>query len=129
MNVNKILENIKFNERGLVPAIIQDYKSKAVLTLCYMNRKALEKTLEEGKVYVYRRSKGQLMMKGATSGCIQTVKSLYIDCEGNSLLFEVEQKRGACHEGYFTCYFRKAAKDGNFKVVGKRIFDPCKVYK
>lgn len=129
MNMNNILANIKFNEKGLVSAIIQDYKSKSVLTLCYMNREALEHTLKEGKIYVYRRSKGQLMMKGKISGCIQKVKSLCIDCEGNSLLFKVEQQKAACHEGYFTCYFRKVIKDGSFKVIGKRIFDPCKVYK
>lgn len=127
--MNKILESLKFDEKGLIPAIIQDYKSKQVLTLCYMNAEALDKTLEEGKIYVYRRSKGRLMMKGETSGCTQKVKSLCIDCEGNSLLFEVEQKKAACHEGYFTCYFRKAGEDGKFKIVSKRVFDPCKVYK
>jgi len=127
--MNRLMESIKFNENGLIPAIIQDYKSKAVLTLCYMNREALEKTLEEGKVYVYRRSKGKLMMKGETSGCIQKVRSVFVDCEGNSILFEVDQKRAACHDGYFTCYFRKVGKGGSLKVIGKRVFDPSKVYK
>lgn len=127
--MNKVFECIKFDEKGLVPAIIQDYKSKEVLTLCYMNREALEKTLLEGKIYVFRRSKGRLMLKGETSGCIQTVKSLCIDCEGNSLLFKVAQKRAACHTGYFTCYFRKLDKSRAFKTIGKRVFDPEKVYK
>ncbi len=129
MNMNKIIELIKFDDKGLVPAIIQDYKSKEVLTLCYMNREALEKTLQEGKVYVFRRSRGRLMLKGETSGCIQTIKSLMIDCEGNSLLFKVAQKRAACHTGYFTCYFRKLDKSCGFKIIGKRVFDPSKVYK
>jgi len=129
MKINNIMEYIKFDEKGLVPAIIQDEKSNEVLTLCYMNKEALEKTLEEGKVYVFRRSKGRLMLKGETSGCIQTVKSLSIDCEGNSLLFRVAQKSAACHTGYFTCYFRKLDDDGNFKVIGKPVFDPKKVYK
>ena len=124
-----LLEKIKFNDKGLIPAIIQDEKSKEVLTLCYMNQDALLKTLEEGKVYVFRRSKGRLMLKGETSGCTQTVKSLSIDCEGNSLLFMVDQERAACHEGYFTCYFRRLKKDGQFEVIGERIFDPKKVYK
>ena len=127
--MKELLEKIKFNDKGLIPAIIQDEKSKEVLTLCYMNQDALIKTLEEGKVYVFRRSKGRLMLKGETSGCIQTVRSLYIDCEGNSLLFTVDQERAACHEGYFTCYFRRLKKDGTFEVIGERIFDPCKVYK
>ena len=127
--MNKLIECVKFDEKGLVPAVIQDAKSKAVLTLCYMNREALEKTLAEGKVYVYRRSKGRLMLKGETSGCIQKVKSVSIDCDGNSVLFGVEQKRAACHAGYFTCYFRKLGKDGKVKITAKRVFDPKKVYK
>ena len=126
--MDKIFSAIKFDDKRLIPAIIQDEKSKEVLTLCYMNKDALLKTLEEGKVYVFRRSKGRLMLKGETSGCVQKVKSLYIDCEGNSLLFGVDQERAACHEGYFTCYFRKLKKNGKFAVIGKRIFDPCKVY-
>jgi phosphoribosyl-AMP cyclohydrolase len=129
MKINKITECLKFNDKGLIPAIIQDHKSKEVLTLCYMNREAIEKTLDEGKVYVFRRSKGRLMLKGETSGCIQKVKSLCIDCEGNSLLFKVDQSVAACHEGYFTCYFRKLGPGGDFKTEGKRVFDPSKVYK
>ena len=127
--MNKTSENIRFDDKGLVPAIIQDEKTKAVLTLCYMNKDALAKTLEEGVVYVFRRSKGKLMMKGETSGCIQKVKSVSIDCEGNSILFMVKQVKAACHAGYFTCYFRKLGKEGSFKITGKRVFDPKRVYK
>lgn len=122
------LKLLKFKNR-LIPAVIQDYKSKKVLTLCYMNKEALTKTLKKGKVYVYRRSKRRLMLKGETSGNIQIVKKLFIDCEGNSLLFVVNQKRGACHTGYFTCYYRQAGKMGTVRVVGKRVFDPRKAYK
>ncbi|MDP3804800.1 MAG: phosphoribosyl-AMP cyclohydrolase [Candidatus Omnitrophota bacterium] len=129
MKIDKVFDCIKFNDLGLIPAIIQDYKSKEVLTLCYMNNEALRKTLEDGKVYVFRRSKGRLMLKGETSGCIQKVKSLSIDCEGNSLLFKVRQCRAACHEGFFTCYYRKLDKSGRFKIVGSRVFDPSGVYK
>jgi len=124
-----IMSSIRFNDNGLVPAIIQDYRSKAVLTLCYMNKDALEKTIETGIIYVFRRSKGRLMMKGETSGCIQKVKNIYIDCEGNSILFKVAQKRAACHTGYFTCYFRKLSKAGSFKAEGKPVFDPKEVYR
>jgi phosphoribosyl-AMP cyclohydrolase len=127
--MKELLGKIKFNDKGLIPAIIQDEKTKEVLTLCYMNQDALLKTLEDGKVYVFRRSKGRLMLKGETSGCTQAVKSLAIDCEGNSLLFKVDQERAACHEGYLTCYFRQLKKDGTFEVIGKRIFDPNEVYK
>ena len=123
------MDNIKFNEKGLIPAVVQDAKTKEVLTLCYMTKEAIKKTLETGKVYVFRRSKGKLMMKGETSGCTQDLKSLYIDCEGNSLLLLVLQKRAACHEGYFTCYFRKFDKNGNMEITEERIFDPKDVYK
>lgn len=129
MNIDKILQRIKFDEKGLVPAIIQDEISGEVLTLCYMNKDAFEKTLQEGRVYVYRRSKGKLMMKGETSGCVQNVRKMRIDCEGNSLLFEVEQVKAGCHEGYFSCYFREFDNDGNIVVNAQRIFDPKKVYK
>ncbi|MFH1189979.1 MAG: phosphoribosyl-AMP cyclohydrolase [Candidatus Omnitrophota bacterium] len=124
----KFFETIKFNDKGLIPAVIQDEATKEVLTLCYMNKEALEKTLQEGCVYVFRRSKNMLMKKGRTSGCTQAVKSVYIDCEGNSILIKVDQKLAGCHEGYFTCYFRKVDKDGNSAISLKRLFDPKKVY-
>lgn len=127
--MTKMIDMIKFDEKGLVPVVIQDHRSKMVLTLCYMNREAFERTLREGRVYVYRRSRGELMMKGQISGCTQKVKSLCIDCEGNSVLLRVEQKIAACHTGYFTCYFRKMAKGGGLKIVARRVFDPKKVYR
>ena len=126
--MEKLIKNIKFDEKGLIPAIIQDEISGEVLTLCYMNKDALERTLKEGKIYVFRRSKGKLMMKGETSGCIQNIRKMYLDCEGNSLLFEVEQIRAGCHEGYFSCYYREFDKDGNVTITAERIFDPKKVY-
>ena len=125
----KFIEYIKFNDKGLIPAIIQDEKTRDVLTLCYLNNDAIEKTLAEGYVYVFRRSKNMLMKKGQTSGCIQAVKSICIDCEGNSLLIKVDQKLAGCHEGYFTCYYRQLDKDGNITTLGQRLFDPKKVYK
>ncbi|MBI5143900.1 MAG: phosphoribosyl-AMP cyclohydrolase [Candidatus Omnitrophica bacterium] len=126
--MTEIFENIKFDDKGLIPAVIQDERSKRVLTLSFMNREALEKTINEGKVYVYRRSSARLMMKGEMSGCIQKVKCICIDCEGNSILFKVRQVKAACHKGYFSCYFRKIDRSGRVKVVEKRIFDPKKIY-
>lgn len=126
--MNTIFDALRFDEKDLMPALIQDRRTKAVLTLCYMNREALEKTLAEGRVYVFRRSKGILMMKGGTSGCIQKVKKVFIDCEGNSLLLVVDQVKAACHTGYFTCYYRSLGKDGALKTAGRPLFDPKKVY-
>ncbi|MBL7158545.1 MAG: phosphoribosyl-AMP cyclohydrolase [Candidatus Omnitrophica bacterium] len=124
-----MIEKLNFDEKGLIPAIIQDYKTNKVLTLCYMNKEALSKTLEEGKVYVFRRSKKKIMLKGETSGYTQAVKEIFVDCADNSVLFKVEQRSAACHEGYFTCYFRRADKNGNYEIIEKRVFDPKDVYK
>jgi len=123
-----MLDKIKFDDKGLIPAIIQDIKSKKVLTLCYMNKEALEKTIKEGKIYVFRRSKGRLMLKGETSGHTQAVKELYIDCEGNSLLFLVEQNVAACHAGYFSCYYRRVNKKGELEITEKQVFNPKDKY-
>lgn len=122
------VDNLNFDANGLIPAIIQDAKTGEVLTLCYMNKEALVKTLKEKKIYVFRRSKGRIMLKGETSGCTQKVRSVQVDCADNSLLFKVEQKKAACHEGYFSCYFRKVNTKGGLTAMGKRIFDPKKVY-
>ena len=124
-----MVDKLNFSDKGLIPAIIQDSKTNKVLTLCYMNKDALLKTLEEGKIYVFRRSKNRIMLKGETSGNIQVVKEALIDCAENSILFRVEQKVAACHEGYFTCYFRKIEKDGKVTITEKRIFNPEDVYK
>ncbi|HOP81402.1 MAG TPA: phosphoribosyl-AMP cyclohydrolase, partial [Armatimonadota bacterium] len=80
------LDSLVFNDQGLIPAVIQDDSTGQVLTLCYMNQEALDKTLETGFVHVFRRSAGRLMMKGETSGHTQAVKSIFLDCEGKSLL-------------------------------------------
>ena len=122
-------DKLNFDDKGLIPAVIQDVKSARVLTLCYMNKDAIERTLKEGKIYVFRRSRGRLMLKGETSGCVQTVKEVYVDCADNSVLFKVEQQRAACHEGYFSCYFRRVDEKGEYVIEEKRIFDPGEVYK
>lgn len=98
---------LRFDDKGLIPAIIQNFETNEVLTLCYMNREALDKTFETGKVHVWRRSKGKLMMKGETSGCVQFVKEIFVDCENNSILVKVEQVGAACHTGEKTCYYKK----------------------
>jgi len=123
------IDKLNFDENRLIPAIIQDNKSGRVLTLCYMNKEAIAKSFGEGAIYVFRRSQGRIMLKGETSGCVQTIRSVYVDCADNSLLFKIDQERAACHEGYFTCYFNQIDKEGNCKIVEERIFDPKEVYK
>lgn len=128
MNHEDFLKRLTFNSDGHVPAVIQD-ESGRVLTLCYMNRDAILKTLEEHFIYVYRRSLGKLMKKGETSGHVQEVKSVAIDCEGKSLLIRIKQHVAGCHKGYFSCYFEEYGRDGRFTITEPLVFSPDKVYR
>jgi phosphoribosyl-ATP pyrophosphohydrolase/phosphoribosyl-AMP cyclohydrolase len=96
---------IAFDERGLVPCVIQDWTSGEVLTLAYMNREALERTRETGELHLYSRSRDELWHKGATSGNTQTVRALRLDCDGDTVLALVEPAGPACHTGERTCFF------------------------
>ncbi len=125
-----LLEKIKFDEKGLIPFITQDANTKEVLTLAYMNDEALKLTLETGKIHVFRRSRGRVMMKGETSGMVQEVKEIRLDCEGNSLLILAEPKGPACHKMFWTCYFEEYKPDSDsFVTHGEPLLDPKEVYK
>jgi len=122
------LDALKWDDKGLVSVIFQDYESGEVLTLAYMNREALERTLDTGRVHVFRRSHGRVMMKGETSGNVQFVKETRVDCDADALVMKVEQVGGAaCHEGYRSCFFRKVEGEA-LTVAGERVFDPREVY-
>lgn len=113
---------------GLVPAIIQEEGSGKVLMLAYMDKTAWEKTLETGKACFFSRSRNKFWMKGEESGNVQIVKEVFVDCDEDTVLLKVEQVgKAACHKGYESCFFRKL--NGEVKIVGKKIFDPAKVYK
>ena len=107
MDVKDIFKKISFDEKGLVPAVVQDIKSKEVLMLAYMNRESIEKTFEEGMVHYYSRSRKRLWKKGETSGNIQILKGFYSDCDNDSLLVMVEQVGVACHTGKYSCFFNE----------------------
>lgn len=109
----KIMNELTFDERGLIPAIIQDTVSKAVLMMAYMNREALEKTLETKKTWFYSRSRKKLWNKGETSGNYQTVKKIFYDCDKDTLLIEVIPAGNACHTGEKTCFYQEIFKDEN----------------
>ncbi len=114
---------------GLIPAIVQDAETKDVLMLAYMNRASWEATLQSGKATFWSRSRQKLWLKGESSGHVQIVKDIFIDCDEDTLLLQVEQLGGAaCHTGHRSCFFRKR-KGGDFVVVGKKVFDPKEVYK
>jgi phosphoribosyl-AMP cyclohydrolase len=128
MSHDAFLKRLTFNADGHVPAVIQD-ESGRVLTLCYMNKDAIAKTLDERYIYVYRRSLGKLMKKGETSGHVQEVKSVALDCEGKSLLIRIKQHVAGCHKGYFSCYFEEYDGKGGFGIAEKIVFAPDQVYK
>lgn len=114
---------------GLVPAIVQDAETKDVLMLAYMNRESWEKTLQTGKATFWSRSRQQLWLKGESSGHVQMIKDIYIDCDDDTILLQVEQLGGAaCHTGHRSCFFRKRVGD-DFVVIGEKVFDPKEVYK
>ena len=114
--------------QGLIPAIIQDAKTNEVLMLGYMNRESWEKTLEIRKASFWSRSRNKLWIKGETSGHVQEIKEIYLDCDGDTLLLKVEQVGGAaCHTGHRSCFHHRYEKD-KWKVVGERVFDPKEVY-
>ena len=100
---------IKFDEKGLIPAIIQDAATNAVLMLAYMNGESLAKTVETGYTWFWSRSRQELWNKGATSGNMQEVKELWADCDSDTLLVKVDSPGPACHTGNRTCFFRKLA--------------------
>ena len=102
-----MLEKICFDQKGLVPAVVQDVSTGTVLMLAYMNRESLAKTIETGTTWFYSRSRQELWNKGATSGHMQHVREMYYDCDGDTLLVKVEQVGAACHEGTFSCFSRK----------------------
>lgn len=114
---------------GLIPAIAQDAQSGEVLMLAYMNQASFDETLASGKATYFSRSRQSLWKKGETSGHVQHVKEIRVDCDHDTILLKVEQVGGAaCHKGYKSCFF-KTIENTEFKIVEKRVFDPKEVYK
>jgi phosphoribosyl-AMP cyclohydrolase len=107
----KLLDLVKFDDKGLVSAIAQDYTTNEVLMLAYMTKDTLVESLEKGVMIYFSRSKQKRWFKGETSGHIQKIREVYIDCDGDALLFLVDQTGAACHENYFSCFFRRNNND------------------
>jgi phosphoribosyl-ATP pyrophosphohydrolase/phosphoribosyl-AMP cyclohydrolase len=119
-----MIENIKFDAQGLVPAIIQDNGSGRVLMMAYMNAESLEKTISTKHTWFYSRSRQQLWMKGESSGHVQEVEEILYDCDADCLLIKVRQTGAACHTGHYSCFYRNAAGE----EVEQQLFDPRQVY-
>lgn len=105
LDLLEIINNLAYNDQGLIPVITQDANSKEVLMFAWMTKQALEHTLETGRMTYWSRSRQQLWIKGETSGAIQTVRSVAIDCDGDVILCQVDQVGGACHTGRDNCFY------------------------
>jgi phosphoribosyl-AMP cyclohydrolase len=124
-----VLDKIKFNSEGLVPAIIQDKSDGRVLMMAWMNRASLEATISTGKTHFWSRSRKKFWMKGESSGHVQTVKDIAFDCDGDTLLIQVDQIGAACHEGYRSCFFRSIKEGGaSDAVTEQQLQTPEEIY-
>ncbi|MCG7848534.1 MAG: phosphoribosyl-AMP cyclohydrolase [ANME-2 cluster archaeon] len=122
---DEIRKELKFDDKGLITAIAQDYQTNEILMLAFMNLEALEKTVDTGKAHYYSRSRSKQWLKGESSGHVQLVHEMYIDCDADAVLMKVEQLGGgACHTGYRSCFYRTLEGD----VVGDKVFNPEDVY-
>ena len=133
--------NFRLNMGGedLVIAIAQDWQTNDVLMVAFMNKEAVEQTLKTKKAHYYSTSRQKQWLKGESSGNVQTIKEMYIDCDADAIIMKVEQIGAACHEGYRSCFFRQLEidkenididnlTDDDVKVISERLFDPKEMY-
>jgi len=124
------INQLKFDDRGLIPIIVQDVDNGQILMMAWMNREALRKTLETGRIHTYSRSRGRIALKGETSGHFQHVRQVLADCDMDALVFRCEQVVAACHEGYRSCFYREYdGASGQWKVIASKVFDDKAVYR
>jgi len=120
--------NFSKSTDGLLPAIVQDYQTNEVLMLAYINKLAWEKTLETGKAHYWSRSRDKLWLKGETSGHVQMIHQILVDCDDDTIIYKVEQLGGAaCHTGHRSCFYRQLDGD-NLVTHEEKVFDPALVY-
>ncbi len=125
--VDEVVQAIRFNDDGLVPAIAQQHDTGEVLMMAWMNRDAVAETLRTGWVFYWSRSRAQLWRKGESSGQVQTVKDFRWDCDADTVLVLVDQKGVACHTGRRSCFFN-AFREGRPEVIAKVEIDPKELY-
>lgn len=123
------IKGLKFDAAGLIPAVCVDAETKQVLMVAYMNEASIRDTIKTGKTHFWSRSRQKYWMKGESSGHTQEVKAVYTDCDKDTLVIEVTQHGAACHEGYYSCFYRKLNDAGEWDIVAEKLFDPAEVYK
>ena len=123
------LEKLKFNADGLIPAIIQEQSTGRVLMMAWMNAESIKRSIEEGKTVFWSRSRQKYWIKGESSGHVQIVKDVAFDCDGDTLLIQVEQTGAACHEGYKSCFFRSVREQGSeVATTEPQLIKPEQIY-
>ncbi len=122
------LQSLPFNQDGLLPAIAQQYDSGEVLMMAWMNRESLAETLERGRVCYWSRSRQKLWRKGESSGQVQILKELLLDCDGDTILLQVDQTGPACHSGRRSCFYN-AIRGDRLEVISEPLIDPKELYK
>jgi phosphoribosyl-AMP cyclohydrolase len=127
--LEQTVKELKYDAAGLIPAVIVDEKTKQVLMVAYMNAASIVDTVRTGKTHFWSRSRQKYWMKGESSGHTQQVKAVYTDCDKDTLVIEVEQIGAACHDGYWTCFYRRLTADGRWETVGKPMVDPKEIYR
>lgn len=127
----KLLDDVKYDFNGLIPAIAQDDATGDILMMAWMNRESLEETVRTNRAVYYSRSRKKLWRKGEESGNVQEVKSIHLDCDSDVLLLRIRQiGDAACHTGHRTCFYREVTEGGNaYKETNDIVFDPAAVYK
>lgn len=123
------LDNLKFNADGLIPAIIQEQATGRVLMMAWMNRESIQRSLDQGKTVFWSRSRQKYWVKGESSGHVQAIRNIAFDCDGDTLLIQVEQTGAACHEGYKSCFFRSIKEQGSsFDITEPQLIKPEEIY-
>ena len=125
---DEVISSIKFDDRGLVPAIAQQFDSGEVLMMAWMNAESVSETLDTGRVCYWSRSRQSLWRKGETSGQTQFLREMIVDCDGDTLLLKVDQIGVACHTGRRSCFF-SAVRDDSLITIAEKIVDPSELYK
>ena len=111
---------LKFDDKGLIATIAQDYQTNEVLMLAWMNEEAFQQTLKTGEAYYWSRSRQELWYKGATSGNVQHVREIFVDCDQDTVILKIDQSgKGACHTGRLSCFYRKIEKDGTLSFISE----------
>ena len=127
--LQETVKALKYDASGLIPAVIVDQATKGVLMVAYMNEHALLDTIRTGKTHFWSRRRQKYWMKGEESGHTQEVRAVYTDCDMDTLVIEVVSNGAACHDGYFSCFYRRLNAQGQWDVIGQKVFDPKSVYK